>query len=39
MINRENSKNYKWGDSCDSWIFVDKENLSIKSESMPSKTK
>lgn len=39
MINRENSKSYKWGDNCISWIFVDKENLGVKSESMPCRTK
>lgn len=39
MINKENSKSYKWGENCDSWIFVDNENLSVKSESMPSQTK
>jgi mannose-6-phosphate isomerase-like protein (cupin superfamily) len=35
MINKENSKHYKWGDNCDSWFFVDTDNLSIKFESMP----
>ena len=39
MINKENSKSYKWGDNCDSWIFVDEENLSEKLESMPSRTR
>src|SRR5680860_326481 len=39
MINKENSKSYKWGDNCDSWIFVDEENLSVKLESMPSRTR
>jgi len=39
MINKDNSKSYKWGNNCDSWIFVDKDNLSVKSESMPSRTK
>lgn len=39
MIHKENSKSYKWGNNCDSWNFVDKENLSIKLESMPSRTK
>ncbi len=39
MITKENTKSYKWGDNCDSWVFVDKENLSIKMESMPSNTK
>jgi mannose-6-phosphate isomerase-like protein (cupin superfamily) len=39
MINKDNSITYKWGENCDSWIFVDNENLSIKMESMPTKTK
>lgn len=39
MINKENSKTYKWGDNCDSWVFVDKPNLSVKMESMPKYTK
>ncbi|MDE3743864.1 cupin domain-containing protein [Maribacter polysaccharolyticus] len=39
MINKENSKTYKWGDNCDSWVMVDHPNLSVKMESMPSGTK
>ena len=39
MLNKENSRTYKWGDNCDSWVFVDNPNLSIKMESMPSWTK
>ena len=39
MINKKNAESYKWGDNCDSWIFVDNDNLSIKMESMPIKTK
>lgn len=39
MINKENSKTYKWGDNCDSWVFVDNDNLSVKMESMPISTK
>ncbi len=39
MINKENSKSYKWGDNCESWVFVENENVSIKMETMPSMTK
>ncbi|WP_452224996.1 cupin domain-containing protein [Lacinutrix chionoecetis] len=39
MVNKENSQTYKWGDNCTSWVFVDKENLSVKMESMPRNTK
>lgn len=35
MINKQNSKTYKWGKNCDSWVFVDTEDLSVKVESMP----
>lgn len=39
MISKENSSTYKWGDNCHSWVFVDKDSLSVKLESMPSRTK
>jgi len=39
VLNKNNSHHYKWGDNCDSWVFVDKENLVVKMESMPSGTK
>lgn len=29
---------YKWGDNCDSWCFVDRDELSIKQELMPPAT-
>ncbi len=39
MISKQNSKTYKWGADCDSWIFVDTNDLSVKMESMPPRTK
>lgn len=39
MLNKENAKTYKWGDNCDSWVFVEQPNLSVKMESMPGQTK
>lgn len=38
MINKQTAKHYKWGDNCDSWIFLDNENLSVKYEAMPPST-
>lgn len=37
-INQENSTHYKWGENCDGWKFLDKENLSIIREKMPPNT-
>lgn len=37
-ITKENSQHYKWGDNCDGWKFLDRENLSVISEKMPSGT-
>ncbi len=39
MIDKQKSPTYKWGDNCDSWVFVDNPNLSVKMESMPKWTK
>jgi mannose-6-phosphate isomerase-like protein (cupin superfamily) len=36
--NKENTKHYFWGNNCESWILMDSENLSIKSEKMPANT-
>jgi mannose-6-phosphate isomerase-like protein (cupin superfamily) len=35
---KNNSKHYIWGNSCDSWILKDTQNLSVKQEMMPSGT-
>ena len=35
----ENSEQYFWGEKCGSWVLLDSENLSIKQEKMPKKTK
>jgi mannose-6-phosphate isomerase-like protein (cupin superfamily) len=38
-ISKENPlSHYKWGNNCDGWNFVNKAELSIKQECMPSKT-
>ena len=29
---------YQWGNSCDSWILVNAETLSVKQEKMPAST-
>ena len=36
---KENSEHYFWGDQCESWVLNGSENLSVKSEKMPPKTK
>lgn len=30
---------YKWGENCESWVFVDNAGLSVKMESMPGGTR
>lgn len=37
--NQSNSEHYIWGENCESWILLDSDSLSVKQESMPSKTK
>jgi mannose-6-phosphate isomerase-like protein (cupin superfamily) len=34
-----NSKHYTWGNTCDSWVLCDEENLNVKFEKMPPDTK
>jgi mannose-6-phosphate isomerase-like protein (cupin superfamily) len=35
ILNTQNTPHYQWGDACDSWIYVDRNELSIKLEKMP----
>lgn len=39
LTSKQNSEHYIWSENCDSWILLDSENLSIKQETMPPKTK
>ncbi|MDP9957793.1 mannose-6-phosphate isomerase-like protein (cupin superfamily) [Epilithonimonas hungarica] len=36
---KQNSEHYFWGENCDSWILLNSENLSIKLETMPPRSK
>lgn len=38
VLSKENASHYTWGESCDGWIFVENENLSVKQERMPAHT-
>jgi len=39
FLNKHNAlHHYKWGDNCDSWVFVDTNELSVKLELMPTQT-
>ena len=38
MINKLNTEYYKWGNNCQSWVFHETEDLSIKFETMPPNT-
>ena len=37
-LSKENIFHYNWGESCDGWVFVENENLSVKQERMPAHT-
>ena len=39
ITSKENAEHYIWGNNCDSWVLLNSENLSIKQEMMPPKTK
>lgn len=39
MINKQTAQHYLWGKNCDSWIFCNSKNLSVKLESMPPGTR
>jgi len=32
---KQNTEHYNWGGSCDSWVLLNSESLSIKQETMP----
>jgi len=38
MISRENAEHYKWGDNCDGWYLVNRQDMLIIHEKMPSGT-
>jgi mannose-6-phosphate isomerase-like protein (cupin superfamily) len=38
-IDKTTAAHYTWGNHCDSWVLLDRENLSIKQESMPPGTR
>ena len=39
VISKASAPHYQWGDSCDSWVLVNTEALSVKQERMPPGTK
>lgn len=39
IVDKHTASHYLWGDTCDSWVLSDTEELSVKLESMPSGTK
>ena len=38
-INKSNARHYSWGTGCESWVYMESENLSVKHEKMPAGTK
>lgn len=38
IIDKKNSEHYKWGNNCDGWKYLDKDNISIIREKMPPNT-
>lgn len=39
MISKDNAEHYNWGDNCDGWHLVKRQDMSIIHERMPSGTK
>ncbi|MCE9732541.1 cupin domain-containing protein [Pectobacterium sp. IFB5596] len=39
MISKDNAEHYVWGDSCDGWYLVKRQDMSIIHERMPSGTR
>ena len=37
-IDKNNSEHYKWGNNCDGWKYLDRDNLSVIREKMPPDT-
>lgn len=38
MISKDNSEHYIWGDKCDGWYLVNRQDMLIIHEKMPPKT-
>lgn len=38
IVNKENTKNYQWGNDCNAWELFQSENAIIKEEMMPPQT-
>lgn len=38
MISKDNAKHYVWGDDCDGWYLVNRQDMLIIHEKMPSGT-
>ena len=36
---KQNTEHYVWGGNCDSWVLLDSQELAIKQEIMPPKSK
>ncbi|HAU5564512.1 TPA: cupin domain-containing protein [Serratia fonticola] len=39
MISKENAEHYVWGDSCDGWYLVNRQDMLIIHEKMPPDTR
>ncbi|MEG3135527.1 cupin domain-containing protein [Rouxiella sp. T17] len=39
MISKDNAEHYVWGDNCDGWHLVKRQDMSIIHERMPAGTK
>ena len=35
VVNRENAEHYRWGDACDGWRLLAKQDLSVIEERIP----
>jgi len=35
VVNKENAEHYNWGDGCDAWHFLKRDDLSIILEEVP----
>ncbi|MDT0176626.1 cupin domain-containing protein [Enterobacter sp. BRE11] len=38
MVSKENAEHYIWGDQCDGWALLQRQDLSIIHERMPAST-
>lgn len=38
MISKENAEHYHWGDNCDGWYLVKRQDMSVIHERMPAGT-